>query len=150
MYVKQLSIFLQNKPGHLAEITQLLKDENIDIRAINVSEGNDFGILRLLVDDTYKAQYVVSSHNYLCQIQDVLAIEPEDRVGIMSEIFKALSDNKINLTYIYSTIRPYHDKQPIIILKTSDQEKAREVIDDLGIGFITGKEIAQVEENIDL
>lgn len=150
MFVKQLSIFLQNKPGHLANITELLKQEKIDIRAINVSEGNEFGILRLLVDDTYKAQYILSENNYLCRIADVLAIEPEDRVGIMAEIFRALSDNEIDLNYIYSTIRPYHDKQPIIILKTSDQEKARKVIEDLGIGFITTKEISEVEENIDL
>lgn len=150
MYVKQLSVFIQNKPGHLARITEILKDEKIDIRAINVSEGNDFGILRLLVDDTYKAQYALTENNYLCRIAEVLAIEPEDRIGIMNEIFEALSQNDINLNYIYSTIRPYRDKQPIIVLKTSDQEKARQVIDDLGINFITNQEISEIEEGIDL
>ena len=141
MFVKQLSVFLQNKPGHLKDITEIIKDAGIDIRGINVSEGNDFGILRLLVDDPYKAQYLVDEQDYLCRISDILAIELEDRIGMMSEIFKALADNDININYIYSTIRPLHGEKPIIVLSTSNQEKAIDVLGDIGINFVRNKEI---------
>lgn len=145
MFVKQLSVFLQNKPGHLSEITKILADADIDIRAINVSEGNEFGILRLLVDDIYKAQYLLSEQDYLCKLSDVLAIEPEDRVGAMSEIFKALADNEINVNYIYSNIKPCHEELPVIVFSTSDQKKAIDVIQDLGISLVKNNEIAKSE-----
>lgn len=143
MYIKQLSVFLQNKLGHLAEITEILRDAGIDIRGINISEGHEFGILRLLVDDTDKAEALLSQNDYLCKISDVLAIEPEDRIGIMSEIFKALADNGINVNYIYSNIKPCHQELPIIILSTSDQQKAIDVISDLGINFVRSTEISK-------
>lgn len=146
MIVKQLSIFLQNQPGHLADITKILKDGEIDIKAINVTEGNDFGILRLIVNDTYKAQFLLQEEGYLCKIADVLAIEPEDKLGILNKIFTALAAEDININYIYSIIRSIHGQLPIIILKTSDQQKARRIIEDLGISLVSNREIVDILE----
>lgn len=148
MFVNQLSIFLQNRPGHLANITKILKDGEINIRAINVTEGNDFGILRLIVDDTYKAQFLLQEDGYLCKVAEVLAIEPEDKIGIMNEIFEALAKADINVNYIYSIIRSIHGQLPIIIIKTSDQDKALKVLSDLNISFVNNEEIIIETEEI--
>lgn len=141
MLIKQLSVFLQNKPGHLAKITQLLKDYDISIKGINVSEGNEFGILRLIVDDIYKAEHVLRHNDFLCKITNVLALEPEDRVGSFNEIFSALSIKGINISYIYSVIRPVNG-DPVIIIKTSKQDEALKIIQSLGVKTLTEKELS--------
>ena len=132
MLVKQLSVFLQNKPGHLIKMTDILRQNGLDIRAINVSEGNDFGILRLIIDDVYKAQ---------CRLDDVLAIELEDKIGILYEILDALGNSGINLNYIYSIIRPVHGELPTIILKTTDLEKSQKVLEEIGVSIISNQEV---------
>lgn len=150
MYVKQLSVFLQNKPGHLAQITEILKDGGVSIRAINVSEGNEFGILRVIVDDAYKSAYLLKDQGYLCRLSDVLAVEPEDRVGAMAEIFAVLGAADISINYIYSIIRPLHDQMPVIILSTSDQARAAQVIQDLGVSFITNREMSAPDAVVEI
>ena len=145
MIVKQLSVFLQNKPGHLIKITKILKNNNLDIRAINVSEGNDFGILRLIVDDIYKAQYLLKEEGYLCRLDDVLAVELEDKVGILFEVFDALGNNGINLNYIYSIIRPVHGELPSIIIKTTDLEKSQKILENIGVNLISHQEVTSTE-----
>ncbi len=141
MLVKQLSVFLQNKPGHLIKMTDILRQNGLDIRAINVSEGNDFGILRLIIDDVYKAQYLLKENGYLCRLDDVLAIELEDKIGILYEILDALGNSGINLNYIYSIIRPVHGELPTIILKTTDLEKSQKVLEEIGVSIISNQEV---------
>ncbi len=140
MFIKQLSVFLQNEPGRLQNVTEILKDGGIDIRALNVSEGKEFGILRCLLDDTYKAKFLLEENGYLCKLSDVLAIEPEDKIGSVNEVLKALSDGGINLNYIYSTIRPLHEEKPLLVISTSDQDKALEVLQNLEIPLVSSKE----------
>ncbi|MGI6110415.1 MAG: ACT domain-containing protein [Eubacteriaceae bacterium] len=146
MLTKQLSIFIQNQPGHLAEITEVLARNGIDIRAINVTEGHDFGILRIIPDDPYKAEHILEEEGYLVKMASVLAIEPDDRPGIMSEIFRALADAELDIKYIYSIIRPVHGKMPTIVLKTSDSAKAESVIRGLGIPVVSEDDIYQQVE----
>ncbi len=143
--VNQLSIFIQNRLGHLAEITEVLKSGDIDIRAITVTEGHEFGILRIVANDTYKAQHLLEDEGYLCNVSKVLAIEPEDRTGIMAEIFRALAEAGVSIEYIYSIIRPKHGSLPAVILKTDDQQKAAAVIRELGIAFISEDELCSLD-----
>lgn len=147
MTIKQLSVFLQNRPGHLAEITDIIRNNNINIKGINVSEGNEFGIVRLIIDDIHKTKELLEEQGYLCRIQNVLAIEPEDRIGLMADIFNALAEEKINVNYIYSIIKPLHNELPIIIMSTSNQDRTKEILKELEIPLVISEELIEETTN---
>ncbi len=136
MAIKQISIFVQNRPGHLADVTEILKENNIKIIGLSLTEGNDFGIVRLIVDDVYKTEYLLKEDKYLTRIDDVLVILIDDQIGLINSICQELAKNNININYIYMLLEEYNKKLPLVI-KTSDQEKTKEVIENLGISVIS-------------
>ena len=147
MLIKQLSVFIQNQRGHLADVTEVLAGNGINIRSITVTEGHEFGILRIITDDPYRAAHLLEEEGYLVKISNVLAIEPADKPGTMAGIFRALSEAGIDVRYIYSIIRPTHGKVPTIILKTSDHEKAAQVMKEIGVPVVEEEEIYTCEND---
>lgn len=145
MLIKQLSIFIENKKGHLASITKVICDAGIDIRAISVFDSSEFGILRLVVNDPYKAAELLKEAGHVAKMTDVLAVEPEDRIGAMYRIFDTLSDNDINVEYVYSFVMRNQSAMPLVIMKTNDQEKAIEVLKNSGVIVLPKEDVYQVD-----
>ena len=102
MSVKQISIFLENKPGFLAEVTKVLGQNNIDMRAFSLAESNDFGIARIIVDDVYKTTTVLKDAGYINSVIDVLAVPLPDVPGGLSQVLKILGDAQVNVEYMYA------------------------------------------------
>lgn len=140
MIIKQLSVFIENKKGHLAALTDVLKKEDIDIRAISVFDTTEFGILRLVVDDPDRALKLLELNGYTAKISDVLAIEPEDVVGSLNHIFRILDDSDIEIEYIYSFVLRKR-ALPLIILKVNNREKAISVLQKANITVISKEEV---------
>ncbi len=140
MGIKQLSVFIENQKGHLAALTDVLKRENIDIRAISVFDTSEFGILRMVVDRPDKALKVLEEEGFTAKISDVLAVEPEDKPGSLCEIFKLLDENDIDIEYIYSFVLRKRE-MPLIILKVNRQPEAVEVLEDAGIIVVSKEEV---------
>ncbi|MHA1650052.1 MAG: ACT domain-containing protein, partial [Candidatus Helarchaeota archaeon] len=103
--VRQLSVFLPNKPGILAIFTEILGKNSINIRALTVADTADYGILRIIVDDPTKCLNVLKEANYLVSETEVIAVEVEDKPGALHQIAKLMGDNGINIEYIYSTLK---------------------------------------------
>lgn len=101
MAVTQLSVFLENKPGRLAETVRTLKENNINIRALSLADTKDFGILRLIVSDTALAKQVLSD-NSVVMTTDVLALRMDDRSGALSDILQVFETAHINVEYMYA------------------------------------------------
>lgn len=139
MTVKQISVFLENKPGKLAEFTKLLSDNSIDIRALSIAEASDFGIIRMIVEDVYNATTVLKDANYICSITDVLAVEVKDEAGALSELITVLSDNGSNIEYMYAITGRKSDVA-YMILRPDNQEAAIEVLSK------AGKRLAKLED----
>ena len=99
MTTKQISVFLENRPGTLAEFCKVLQKNNIDMRAMCVADAMDFGIARVIVDNVYDTVTVLKDEGYVCQITKVLTVEMEDRPGALSEILALLGEQNINLEY---------------------------------------------------
>ncbi|MEA4987182.1 MAG: ACT domain-containing protein [Anaerovorax sp.] len=135
MLVKQISIFIPNVKGSLAKLTSILVKNNIDIRAISVFDTTEFGILRLVVDNPEETVSILTKEGIVAKISDVLAVEPEDKPGSLDEIFKILSDNDINIDYIYSYVMRMREL-PYIVLKTDHMEKAAKILMERGIKVI--------------
>ncbi|WP_051280564.1 ACT domain-containing protein [Anaerovorax odorimutans] len=126
MIIKQLSVFLQNELGRLEEATDVIYKNNINITALSIAETAEYGILRMIVSDTDKAAEALKECDFSIKITDVICIEVPDNSGELHKILRKLSDNGINLSYMYGYSKS--GKAPLI-LKVSDPKKAIEVLE---------------------
>ncbi len=143
MTVKQISVFLENKAGCLAAFTKVLRENNIDMRAMSIAETPDFGILRIIVDDTYKTACVLKEADYIFSITPVLAVEVSDEAGGLYQIVQILGDNKINLEYTYAFITRKKG-QAYMIFRVEDNEKAINVLEKNGVHIVSQEELDEL------
>ncbi|HAX17191.1 MAG TPA: acetolactate synthase [Actinobacteria bacterium] len=101
MPIKQLTVFLENKLGRLAEVTRILKKENINLQGFSTTEARDYGILRIVVSDVEKARAALKKAGFTTHIADAICVRVEDRPGELLNVLDTLSDAKINIDYIY-------------------------------------------------
>ena len=135
MTVKQISVFVENKPGRLAELTDYLNQHGIDMRALSIAEAEDFGVVRMIVDDAYKTSCVLKEAGYVVSITPVLAVEIPDEPGSLYKIMKILGDGGVNLEYTYAFLTRKQNTA-YIILRVENNEKAVEVLGRQGIHTI--------------
>ena len=135
MTTKQISVFLENRPGTLAEFCKVLQKNNIDMRAMCVADAMDFGIARVIVDNVYDTVTVLKDEGYVCQITKVLTVEMEDRPGALSEILALLGDQNINLEYTYAFLTREKDKAYLVI-KVADNAAAADILKKNGVKVI--------------
>lgn len=136
MTVKQISVFLENKPGKLAEFAAVLSAQKINLRAISVAEASDFGIVRIIVDDVFNAVTVLKQENYICSITDVVAVEVADEPGKLAEMIAALGAEGINLEYMYTIIAKKEDAAYMII-RVNDNAATIKVLDAKGFKIVS-------------
>lgn len=139
MFIKQLSVFMENKPGRLAEITQVLSDNNIDMRAISIADTTDFGILRMIVDDPVHAEAVLRANHMTASMTDVIAVSIDDTVGAFSKVISLLKDKEISIEYIYSFIGEQSSKA-VIVIKTNDCERSVAILQEGGIKVLSAED----------
>ena len=121
MSIHQISVFLENRTGQLAEITRLLAQENVNIRAISIAETADYGLARMIVDDCQKASNVLLQHGDILSMTPVWAVEVPDRPAGLSELLSVLAEEKIQVEYMYSLFAN-RDGKAYMVLRISDEE----------------------------
>lgn len=132
MTVKQISVFIENKPGTMVSITDALGKSGIDIRAVSLADTQDFGILRLIVNDTEKARSALVGIGCVTSVTDVIAAEIPDTPGAMTGMVHLLAENNINIEYMYAFISS-NDKKAYIVLRIKDTDGAVSVLTRSGI-----------------
>ncbi len=140
MAVKQLSVFVENKPGSLAKISKALGDEKINIRALSVGEVGEFGIIRLIVDDPKKARDALKKKGYSVGLTDVLAVEMGDQPGSLAKVAGILGENDINIEYAYAFITRKSNKATLIA-RVNELEKAEKILVEKGFNLIQAEEL---------
>ena len=125
MTIKQISVFLENRPGKLAEFAAVLSAQKINLRAISVAEAADFGIVRIIVDDVFNAVTILKSENYVCTITDVLAVEVRDEPGMLANMIGVLGSEGINIEYMYTILGKKTDVADMRIRTNSDSEAVK-------------------------
>ena len=108
--IKQLSIFLTNQKGRLYNVLNILAENNINIRALSLTDTSEFGILRLIVDNPDKGEQILEANNYTLKTTQAISVELEDVPGGLVSILKILNDNEINLNILYAFTQDYSDK----------------------------------------
>lgn len=143
MTINQLSIFVENKPGRLYDVTHTLKEGNINIRAITTADSSDFGILRLIVDDTDKAIECLKNADYLVKVTNVIAVTAEDKPGGMASIMKTLYKANISVEYMYSAFLNPSEVTACLILRVDSNENAIEALTDAGYRLLAADELTK-------
>lgn len=140
MTIKQLSVFVENKPGKLAEFTKLLSEHGIDMRALSIAETPDFGILRVIVDDPYQTTCVLKDADYIFSITPVIAVAIPDEPGSLSRIVDILGAGEINVEYTYAFITRNKDLA-YMIFRVENNEKAIDVLTKNGVKLVAEDEL---------
>jgi hypothetical protein len=135
MYTKQVSIFLENKKGRLAEVAKLLTDEGINIRALSLADTADFGVLRLIVSDRARCIGVLKEHGLAAQETDVIAVEMADRPGGLHHVVEVLDRENLNIEYMYAFV-PKKGGSAIVVLKIDNPARAVEALKASGIPIL--------------
>ena len=140
MSVKQLSVFLENRPGRLETVAQLLGDANISILALSVADTKDFGILRLLVDKTELAGKVLCDNGILCQNSNVTAVEIGSAPGSLARVLAIFKEANVNLEYMYTMAEPIGE-HPIMIFRFDNHEAALAILAKNNIHVLSEDEL---------
>lgn len=143
MTTKQISVFLENRPGALAAFCKVLEKHNIDMRAMCLADAMDFGILRIIVDDTFTTMTTLKDEGYICQVTKVFTVEIDDKPGALVSLLSALGDENINLEYSYAFLSRKADKA-YMILKLDNMDKAKTVLGKLGTRVVCQDEMEQI------
>jgi hypothetical protein len=140
MRVEQISIFLENKSGRLAEVTDVLAAAGVNIRALSLADTADFGILRLIVDKVDQAKQALKDKGFTIGRTEVLALEVPDRPGGLAEILQILAKGSINVEYMYAFVQRSLENA-IVIFRFDDLDTAIRVLTGAGVRVLRGEEL---------
>ena len=143
MKIPQLSIFIENKSGKLAEIATTLGDAGISIRAMSLSDTSEFGILRMVVDDPQRARRLLKDLGHAVSRTDVIAVEIPDQPGSLGSLLNTLAGGGHNVAYIYAFIQKYKESA-VMILKVEDIEGALAVLSAAGVEILNNERLAMM------
>lgn len=141
MQAEQISIFIENKAGRLSDVTGILAQAGINIRALAVADTSDFGVLRLIVDDNAKAETTLKNEGFTVRKTRVVAVEVDDRPGGLHHILDVLKNARINVEYMYAFIRQSGDKA-IMIFRFDQTDEAIKILMDSSLTVISGKTLS--------
>ncbi len=136
--INQLSIFIENTKGRLAEVCKLLGDNNINIKALTIAETPEFGILRVVLDKSEDAKKVLKEHGFIAKSAPVVAVEVSDAPGGLAKALTVLADNNINLEYMYGFVEKTSEKA-LMVFKFDNVEKAIDVLQKNNISIVEEK-----------
>ena len=138
--VKQISVFMQNEIGRLAEATQAISESGVNIRALVVADTETYGVLRFISDNTDKAATALKAAGFTLKITDVVAVEMPDAPGGLSKVLLILKDNGINIGYLYAFFRKSHDNA-VVIIRVEDPAAASAALQKAGVKTLASEEV---------
>ncbi|NLI81668.1 MAG: ACT domain-containing protein [Deltaproteobacteria bacterium] len=140
MRVEQISVFLENKAGRLCEVTRILSEANINIRALSLADTSDFGILRLIVNDNDKAREVLKERGFTVGKTEVVAVEVDDRPGGLHRILDVLFKANVNVEYMYAFVQQSGDNA-VIIFRFDNPDDAVKILEKNNVTVIGGEKL---------
>jgi len=143
MRVEQIAVFLENKSGRLAEITEILAQSGINIRALSVADTADFGILRLIVNKVDSALKVLKDNGFTVGKTNVLAVEVPDQAGGLAGVLKTVEAEGLNVEYMYAFVNKSGEKA-VLIFRFDDMDKAVNSLQQAGLTLLSGEQVCSL------
>ena len=141
MSVKQISVFLENKPGMLNQMTAELAKSGINMRALSLAETKDFGIARIIADDTLSAMNALKENGFIAALTPVLAFEISNEAGGLNHLLQTLTDAEVNIEYMYSCLSLRGQSKAVMVFRVTDTEKSESALVSRGLYSLTQEEI---------
>jgi len=138
--VYQISVFLENRAGQFAEITGVLAENKIDLRAISIAETADYGVLRLIVGDAEKATSILMQHGYLLSMTPVLVVAVSDEPGGIAPVLATMAESNIDIEYMYSLFT-HREGKAYIVFRVAEAEKFTKLLENHGLALATAEEL---------
>lgn len=146
MTVNQLSVFIENKPGSLAHFADLLRENHIDLRALSIADVEDYGILRVIVNDVHKTSIVLKNAGYVFKITPVVAVPLSDKPGNLADVLDILGDAGINIEYLYAFVGRQAGKAYVIFrMRDCDIERADQVLAAAGYPPLSEEDLRRMD-----
>ena len=144
MSIRQISVFLENKPGKLNNMTKVLAEHNIDMRALSLAETKDFGIARIIVDDVYEATNVLKEADFVASLSPVLAYAIPDEPGGLNNLLELFTAAGVNIEYMYAFLGSKDTKHAYMIFRVADTKAAEAALSGKGLKTLTQEDIAEI------
>ena len=141
MSIKQISVFLENKPGALYGMTQVLAKNNVDMRALSLAETKDFGIVRIIVNDVYDATTVLKDAGYIHSVTPVVGVAIPDTPGGLNQVLEVLSQARVNVEYMYAFLGGKDTDHAYMIFRVANENAAAAALANEGIKVVEQEEI---------
>jgi len=143
MAIRQVSVFIENQKGALANALHSLSDAGIELRALSIADTSDFGILRVITNDNSKAAFALSEAGYVCSVTEVVAACADDRPGGLASLLTILSEAGIDVEYVYAFVAQT-GKHAWVVLRVSDNAAAERVLRASGVTLVSEDEVASL------
>ena len=143
MAIRQLTVFVSNRKGSMVTLTDILAKNEINIRALSIAETEDFGVLRLIVNDEIAATKILEENGYLIKTIDVLGVKIGDKPGALTSALDVLDKADINVEYLYAFMART-EKHAYVVLRVEDNEKAGNALEEAGFHLITNADICKL------
>ncbi len=135
MYIQQISVFIENKPGNIASLTKFLADNNIDLRALEIADTADYGILRLIVSDPFNTLTLLKDNDWICTMTPVIGVKIPDVPGAMANIMTILADAGVSLDYVYAFISKVAGSA-LLVLRVQDNDAVAAILKKNGVEIV--------------
>ena len=139
MTINQISVFLENKSGRIAEVTRVLAEAGINLRAMTIADTADFGILRIIANNYEKAREVLEANEFTTRVTRVLGIEVSDEPGGLYKIMKLFKDNGVNIEYLYAFLSS-SGQGAYVVLRVADNAAAEKTLTDAGYNILADED----------
>lgn len=143
MIIKQVSVFLENRAGRLSEVTGILAEKNVNIRTLSLADSSDYGVLRLIVDEPFKAVDFLKEKGFTSSLTDMIALEVQDQPGGLAKVLERIEKIGLNVAYMYAFVEKTEDKAAVVF-RFEDTEKALEFIEKDDVLTFMAKDKIQI------
>ena len=144
MSIKQISVFLENKPGTLKKMTGVLAAKKVDMRALSLAETKDFGIARIIVDDVFEAVNILKDADFVAKLTSVLAVKIPDFPGGLDQLLSIFSEAEVNIEYMYAFLGGSDVKSAYMIFRVADTKGAEARLTKKGLRVLTQEDITNI------
>lgn len=141
MFIKQLSVFVENKQGALSKIITSLSESGVNMRAVSIADTQDFGILRVIVNDAQKAADVLKKKNVIVRVNEVIGVELKDEPGSLATVLDLLTAGGVNVEYMYAFVTPGSSDGAYLVLRARHNEKAERILSENNIKMLCEQDI---------
>ena len=145
MFAKQLTVFIENRTGRLAEVLNVLKENGVNILSLSLADTTEFGLLRLIVDDASKGKEKLSENGFSSLLSDVSIIEISHKVGSLQEILSAVDNKGVSIEYMYGL--SFEADRAYVVLKASNAEKIDAILNECGVRTLSCDELSKISKD---